>query len=302
MAKVALISGGSGMVGRVLTEQLIQDQWEVRWLSTRSNASAPQGVSVFSWSPDAFEIDPLALENVDTIFHLAGANVAARWTDSHKKNIYNSRIDGTQTLLRAVEQCKRKPHTIVSASAVGYYPSKGDDLLMEDHGPGSGFLSEVVIDWEKEVQKFSELGVREVRLRIGIVLDKSGGVLGQLLPVFKWGIGSQLGDGKQWMPWIHVSDLARMFHHAATNEKIHGPYNAGGPAPVTNAEFSKTLAKSMDKPYFFPTVPAMALKLVLGEMAQVALMSTRISTDKMAQTGFEWDFQSLEGALDDLLG
>ncbi|KAB2814788.1 TIGR01777 family oxidoreductase [Phaeocystidibacter luteus] len=299
--KKVLISGGSGLVGKTLTELLKKQGVEVHWLSTRKGASA-EGVTVHFWNPKSLEIEKGALQGIDTIFHLAGANVAQRWTEKNKRDIMDSRVMGTQTLYKAIAESDQKPSRFISASAVGYYPSDYEKFYTEDASPATDFLGSVVTEWEREVDRISSLGSRVVKLRIGIVLDKSGGALGQMIPAFKFGVGSPLGSGKQWMPWIHMEDLARMFIHAAKTDEMTGAYNAAAENQVRNREFGRCLAVAMRKPYFFPAVPAFALKLLLGQMAQIALMSTHISVDRMKEAGFEWKHPELIAALKDVLG
>ncbi|NVK26915.1 MAG: TIGR01777 family protein [Flavobacteriia bacterium] len=298
--KKVLISGGSGLVGNTLTRLLKNEGIEVHWLSTRKNANA-QGVQVHYWNPNALEIEDGALDGIDTVFHLAGASVAQRWTDKNKRAILDSRVMGTQTLYKAIAESDHKPENFISASAVGYYPSDYDEFYTEDAAPATDFLGNVVTEWEREVDRISSLGARVVKLRIGIVLDKSGGALGQMIPAFKFGLGSPLGSGKQWMPWIHVEDLARMFIHAGNNAKMTGAYNAAAESQVRNKEFGRCLAVAMNKPYFFPPVPSFALKLLLGEMAQIALMSTHVSVERVKETGFTWKHPELVSAMKDVL-
>lgn len=298
--KKVLISGGSGTIGTELTKQLIERGIEVRWLSRSASTSYP-GVKVFEWDPMRHDIDTEALKDVDTVFHLAGANVAMRWNAENKKTIVNSRVESTLTFIRAWEEGAHKPNTFISSSAVGYYPSNFTKTMHEDDQPGNGFLNDVVVQWENAVKQVEKYGIRTVRLRIGVVLSEDGGALGKMLPIYKMGLGSPLGSGKQWMPWIHLEDVARIFLHAATHDNMSGAYNTAAPNPVQNAEFSKALANALGKPHFMPAVPTFALKLAMGSMAQIALDSNRVSTDKLAQTGFEWKWNELEPALKDTL-
>lgn len=295
-----LITGGSGLVGRKLTALLLEQNVEVHWLSTRKSAKA-DGVTIHYWNPAELHIDSNGLEDIDTVFNLAGANVAQRWTDTAKKLIMDSRVDSARTLYKYIENGSLKPTSLISASAVGYYRSDFDKEYVESDAPGDDFLSTVVQKWEAEVDRIAELNVRVAKLRIGIVLEVGGGALGQMLPVFKLGIGSPLGTGKQWMPWIHVQDLAALFMHIAQNESCSGTFNAGGINPVRNKEFGAILAKVLGKPYFFPPVPGFVLRLVLGEMARIALMSTKISQQKVLDSGFEYQYQTLEQAFTEIL-
>lgn len=297
--KKVLITGGSGLVGKTLTHLLLERGVEVHWLSTRKSASYPN-VTVHYWNPAHLEMDDNALDDIDTVFNLAGANVAMRWTDENKRLILDSRVQGAQTLYKYLEKSKSKPD-VISASAVGYYPSDYEKLYVETDKPNDEFLGMVVQQWEEAVDQIQNLGLRVVKLRIGIVLDKGGGALGQMLLPFKLGVGSPLGSGKQWMPWIHVEDLGRMFIHLAEQGDASGAYNASVENQVRNKEFGAKLAKALNRPYFFPPVPAFTLKLALGEMAFIALMSTHISVDKVKKTGFEWKHTDLLEALKDVL-
>ncbi len=289
------ITGGTGLVGRAVLERLTAAGHEVRVL-TRS----PRRPHEYSWNPAAGTVDPAALQGVDAVVHLAGASVSERWTAKHKRAIMDSRIQGSETLYRALAAMNVRPEVLVSASAVGIYPNSYDRVYTEHDGGAQGFLGDVVRAWEAQADRFEELGLRTAKLRIGIVLGRGGGVLGTLLPVFKLGLGSTLGNGRHWMPWIHVADLAAMVERLAEDRSLSGIWNGVGPESTTNAEFSQTLAKVLKRPFWAPTPPAWALKLVLGEMAQIALMSTHCSAQKWRDAGFEYRFRDLRTALDDL--
>jgi uncharacterized protein (TIGR01777 family) len=298
MMHTYLITGGTGLVGQALTRLLEQQGHRVRHLSTRIS-SAPNR---FHWDPSIGTLDPKALHDVTHIIHLAGANVAKRWTRKHKAAILESRIKGSATLEAAIAQLPsdKRPEAIISASAVGIYPNHPDHIYSELEGQPQGFLGEVVEQWESSVDRFGALGMRVAKVRIGIVLGTGGGVLATLLPVFKLGLGAPLGNGRHWMPWIHVEDLARQFAYLAQHP-VEGVWNGVGPYSVTNAEFSKTLAHSLKRPYFLPAVPGWALRLALGEMAQVGLMSTRCSASKWESIGFVFQYTTLEAAFEELL-
>jgi uncharacterized protein (TIGR01777 family) len=213
----------------------------------------------------------------------------------------DSRIQGAETLYRAIEAMDQRPEVMVSASAVGIYPNSLDRVYSERDGGAVGFLGDVVRAWESQADRFAHLGLRVAKLRIGIVLGHGGGVLGTLLPVFRLGLGSALGDGQHWMPWIHVADLARMVARLASDSALHGIWNGVGPESATNIEFSRALAAAMKKPFWAPAPPAWALRLVLGEMAQIALMSTHCSAQKWKDAGFTYQFGTLHDALSDLV-
>ena len=298
MMHTYLITGGTGMVGQALSRLLEQQGHVVRHLSTRTSPAPNR----FHWDPSRGTLEPQALQGVTHIIHLAGANVAERWTAKHKAAILDSRVKGSATLEAAIAQlpADQRPEALISASAVGIYPNHPDHLYTEHDGEPRGFLGEVVHQWEASVDRIAELGLRVAKLRIGIVLGRGSGVMATLLPVFKLGLGAPLGNGRHWMPWIHVEDLARQFAYLAQHPE-EGVWNGVGPYSVTNAEFSKTLARSLQRPYFFPPVPAWALRLALGEMAQVGLMSTKCSAAKWERAAFTYRYPSLEAAFSELL-
>lgn len=289
-----LITGGSGLVGQQITELLEKKGYEVAWLSRST-----QGKKTFLWNVEKGEIDPNAIEWADAIVHLAGAGVAEkRWTPERKKLILESRTQSTQLLFSAIEKSAKKPSTFISASAVGYYGfNTGTTLVDEGSKPGSDFLAEVVIAWENEVKKMESLQLRTVLLRIGIVLDAEGGALGEML---KPPVAAPLGSGDQWMSWIHIEDLARMFVFALEKTTLQGIFNAIGPNPATNQQLTKEAAAAKGKPYLGIGVPGFALKLVLGEMAAMVLGGNRVSSQKIQKAGFEFDFPELKGALKDI--
>lgn len=293
-----LITGGTGMVGQALSRLLEHQGHVVRHLSTR-RSPAPNR---FHWDPSKGTMDAHALQGVTHIIHLAGANVAERWTAKHRAAILDSRVKGSATLEAAIAQlpADQRPEAIISASAVGIYPNHPDHLYTENDGHPQGFLGEVVHQWEASVDRMADLGLRVAKVRIGIVLGPGSGVMATLLPVFKLGLGAPLGNGRHWMPWIHVEDLARQFAYLAQHPE-EGVWNGVGPYSVTNAEFSKTLAHILNRPYFFPPVPAWALRLALGEMAQVGLMSTKCSAAKWEPTAFTYHYPTLEAAFSQLL-
>lgn len=289
-----LITGGSGLVGQQITELLEKKGYEVAWLSRST-----QGKKTFLWNVEKGEIDPNAIEWADAIVHLAGAGVAEkRWTPERKKLILESRTQSTQLLFSAIEKSAKKPSTFISASAVGYYGfNTGTTLVDEGSKPGSDFLAEVVIAWENEVKKMESLQLRTVLLRIGIVLDAEGGALGEML---KPPVAAPLGSGDQWMSWIHIEDLARMFVFALEKTTLQGIFNAIGPNPATNQQLTKEAAAAKGKPYLGIGVPGFALKLILGEMAAMVLGGNRVSSQKIQKAGFEFDFPELKGALKDI--
>ena len=289
--KNILITGGSGLVGKQLTSLLESKGYTVAWLSRK-----PQQQTHFLWDVEKQELDPQALEWADAVVHLAGEGVAEkRWTADRKKRILESRTQSTQLLYTAIQQAEKKPNTFISASAIGYYGFNTGTNLMEETSPsGDDFLAEVVLAWEKEVKKIEQLLVRCILLRVGIVLDANGGALGEML---KPPVAAPLGSGDQWMSWIHIEDLARMFVFALEKTTLQGIYNAVGPHPATNQKLTKEAAAAKGKPYIGLGVPGFALKLVLGEMAAMVLGGNRVSSQKIQKAGFEFEFPELKKAL-----
>lgn len=294
--KNILITGGSGLIGKKITEQLTRDNYEVAWLS-RSPDHGDQ--KVFIWDVNQKTIDPEAIKWADGIIHLAGASVAdKRWTEERKKVIFNSRMESTRFLFDAIRVEENKPTVIVSASAVNYYGmDTGDRLINEEDKAGNDFLAHVVKNWEEEVKRFETLHMRTVMLRIGIVLSLEGGALPELL---KPPVAAPLGDGKQYMSWIHLSDLARMFRYALLTDSVHGPYNASGPKPASNKELSEKAAKLKGKPFINIGVPRFGLKLFLGEMAEMVLGGVKLSSSKIQSAGFKFRYKDIDEALGQL--
>jgi len=294
--KNILITGGSGLIGKKITEQLERENYKVAWLSRSADHG---GQKVFLWDIKKKSIDPEAMKWADGVIHLAGAGVAdKRWTKERKQIIINSRTESTELLFDAARLEEDKPKVIVSASAVNYYGlDNGDTLISEEDAPGEDFLAEVVKKWEKEVMRFETLHIRTVRLRIGIVLSLEGGALPELL---KPPVAAPLGDGKQFMSWIHLSDLARMFRHALFTEQVQGAYNASAPKPVTNRELSEKAAKLKGKPFINVGVPAFGLKLFLGEMAEMVLGGNKLSSSKIQSSGFKFRYNDIDDALGQL--
>ncbi|MDP3071512.1 MAG: TIGR01777 family oxidoreductase [Opitutaceae bacterium] len=299
--RCVLVTGASGLIGRGLVAFLRTQGHVVRSLGR----GTPRGPDEFQWDPAAGKIDPAALAGVDAIVHLAGENVAGgRWTAARKAAILASRVQGTRTLAAAIAACapSARPEVLVSASAVGYYGHRGDERLSEAAAAGDGFLAEVCQAWEREVAAVEPLGVRTVALRTGVVLTPAGGALAKMLPAFRAGVSGRLGSGRQWMGWIAPDDLAAMYERALLDPVWRGPCNAVAPEPVTNAEFTATLARVLRRPAVLPT-PAFLLKLIFGRMAEdTLLVSTRAMPERARATGFTWRHAELEAALRHVLG
>jgi uncharacterized protein (TIGR01777 family) len=300
MQKNVLIAGGSGLVGKRLTELLKEKGYSVSWLSRKANRDA--NTPAYRWDIDQGFIDDEAIQKADYVINLAGAPIADKpWTANRKKEIIESRT-GSIRLLNDYFKKLKFPEMYCSATAIGYYGDKGDELVDETAPPGTkGFLPESCIQWEKAFHEVNEPGLRTVALRLGIVLSPKGGALEKLVMPFKFFMGNWLGSGKQWYSWIHIDDLCRMFIHAIENENMKGIYNAVAPNPETNRDLTYTIKKVLDKPVIMAPVPEFAMRLGMGEMADMVLDSAKISSKKIESAGFKFEYPELEGALKDLL-
>lgn len=293
------ISGAFGTIGRRLLSQLAADGATLHALGRRAEPNLPAGARSFAWDPPREE-PPAAALDVDAVIHLAGENVAQRWTAEARRRILESRVEGTRNLVRAMARLARKPAVLICASATGYYGSRGDETLDESSAPGSGFLADVCRAWESEALAAEALGMRVVRMRTGVVLDPGGGALPRMLPPFRMGAGGRLGSGRQWMPWIHRDDLTALFRFALDGS-LAGAVNAVAPDPATNASFTRALARALGRPALIP-VPAFALRALFGEMAGMLLDSQRVVPRQAEAAGFRFRFPQLESALSELLG
>lgn len=289
-----IITGGSGLVGTRITELLLARGDEVINLTTQKKlASHKDGLTHVYWNPSQAMLEKNELEGADAAINLAGYNVSNRWTADNKKKIVESRIDSTRLLVQTIKSLDAAPKILVSTSASGYYPSS-QMRQEEDATAGSGFLSELSQKWEQEAEQISNKSKLCI-LRVGVVLSENGGALAKLLPLFKWGLGSALGSGKQMMSWIHIDDLAKMYIHCIDQE-LSGIFNASSPEPVSNYTFSKSLATALKKPFFLPAVPAFVLKIVLGEMSSMLLVSQNLSSQKIVSTGFQFEYSNIDDA------
>jgi hypothetical protein len=293
------ITGASGLIGRRLLKTLAKGGHALHALSRHAGTNLPPGVRLSVWDPCKGEPPEEALREADAVVHLAGENVAQRWTVEAKRRILESRQAGTRSLVRALAKLPRRPGVLVCASAVGYYGSRGDETLTEASAPGTGFLPDVCVAWEREAQAAEALGIRVARMRTGVALDRRGGALKSMLPAFRMGAGGKLGNGRQWMPWIHLDDLAALFRFALENP-IGGPVNAVAPQPAPNADFTRELGRALHRPALFP-MPKLALRLLFGEMSDILLASQRAVPQAAEAAGFSFRFPELGGALADLL-
>jgi len=291
----ALVTGASGFVGRALCARL--DRPRVLSRSPARTKESLGAVEPFPWDAEGGPPPLEAVEGADAVFHLAGDPVAeGRWTAEKKRRIRDSRVLGTRHLVEALAAAKARPRVLVAFSAVGFYGDRGDEELTEASGPGAGFLADVCREWEAEAARARDLGVRVVHLRLGVVLGEGGGALKKMLLPFRLGLGGPLGDGRQWMPWIHRDDVVGLALFAAETGSLSGPVNAAGPAPATNRGFTKALGRVLRRPALFP-VPRFVLRLGFGEMAAVLLGSQRVVPKAARDAGYRFRHGEVEGAL-----
>jgi uncharacterized protein (TIGR01777 family) len=294
-----LITGATGMIGKALIKDLIKKNYTVSILSRKN--STIQGVNLYLWDPEKKAIDANCLNGVDTIIHLAGEGVATKkWSQARKQQIINSRVESTELLNSLLKTSEHTVKNFISASAVGYYGNRKDEILTEDSGVGNGFLATCCQLWEDAVDKMNSLGLRVAKIRIGFVLSKQGGALPELEKPIKLFVGAPLGSGKQWIPWIHLDDLVQIFLHVVENSTLSGAFNACAPNPVTNETLTKAVARNVHRPVWPFSVPEAIMKLILGEMSQVVLMSNNTSVEKLIKTGFFFKFTQLEDALKEI--
>lgn len=292
-----LLTGSSGLIGHALLTFLTADGHVVVRL-TRSPASGRH----ILWNPGTGTIEAEDLEDFDAVVHLAGETIVGRWTAEKKARILDSRAKGTRLLCEALAHLRNRPMVLVSASAIGYYGDRGDQVLDEESSAGSLFLSEVTKAWEAATEPAARNHIRVVNLRIGFVLSKAGGGLAAMLLPFKLGIGGRVGSGRQYMSWIAVDDVVGAISHAILSDTLHGPVNAVTPLPITNREFAKTLGRVLWRPTIFP-LPVFAAHMVMGEMADnLLLASTRVQPSRLLASGYEFRFPELKGALRHVLG
>jgi uncharacterized protein (TIGR01777 family) len=258
----------------------------------------PPGVKVFPWNPAQSEPPAESLRDVDAVVHLAGEPVAQRWNATVKARLRDSRVLGTANLVKAIGRLDRKPEVLVCSSAIGYYGSRGDEILTETSTQGNDFLAEVCAEWERSAAEAKAFGVRVVSIRTGHVLDPRGGLLKRILPPYRMGLGGKLGNGRQWTSWIHLEDMANLFQFAI-DQPVSGPLNGVAPNPVSNAEFTRALAAALHRPAIFP-VPKLALSILFGEMAEVILGSQRVQPERSQAAGFAFKYPELGPALENL--
>jgi uncharacterized protein (TIGR01777 family) len=295
---IIAVTGSTGLVGSALVDALEAEAHVVRTMVRRE----VRGHHEIRWIPAADEIDAAALDGVDAVVHLAGQNLAAqRWNESFKAEIRDSRVRGTQLLCKTLAGLATRPAVLVSASATGYYGSRGDEIVDEASSSGAGFLADVCCQWEAATEPARAAGIRVVNLRLGVVLSPHGGALAQMLTPFKLGLGGPIANGQQYLSWIALNDLLSAISFTLRNEGMNGPVNAVAPQSVTNREFTRTLGRVLSRPTALP-MPAFAARLAFGEMAdEMLLASIRVAPRKLLDAGFAFQFPELEPALRYLL-
>ena len=297
MPKNILITGATGLVGKQLIPSLQALGHQISIL-TRKPTTIP-GVKVFLWDVAAQKIDRKAFEDIDTIIHLAGEGIAdKKWTPQRKKEIIDSRVQSAKLLYETIKETKTPITTFVSASAVGYYGDRRNEILTEASEPGKGFLADCCVKWENAVDEGLQLGFRVVKIRIGLILTKNEGALAAMDKPIRFFVGAPLGSGKQWMPWIHLDDVVSIFIAAVENTNMTGAYQACAPFPVTNKFLIKTIAGKINRPVWPIHVPAFVLKLMMGEMSILPLMSNNTLANKLLETGYKYKYVNLDIALE----
>ena len=302
MKKNVLITGGTGFVGRHLTDLLVENGFSVSILS-RSKRTNTENIFYYIWDVEKQFIEEEAIQKADYVIHLAGANIGEkRWTNKRKAEILSSRELSAQLIYNSLLKYDKNLEAFVSASAVGIYGAmNGRAICNEEMQPANDFLGQTCQKWEAAANQFEKLGIRTVKIRTGLVLGKEDGFLKKLVPIFKLRLGSALGTGKQYMPWIHIDDLCRIYLEALKNPLMAGAYNAAITDDTTNELFSKTLSKLYGYAVWLPNVPSFLIKIALGEMAKLALTGRRVSSEKITKLGFRFQFKELEEALKDCI-
>lgn len=299
MSGNVLIAGGSGLIGSRLTRILLERGYEVAWLSRSRDAKT--SFRVYHWDTETGTIEKGALSQAQYIINLAGANINGRWTDRRRKLIVDSRVNSTNLLFQALrEEPGHDVRAYISASGTSYYGNTGEELVDEEMPPADDFLANCCRLWENAARQFETRGIRTASIRTGMVLSDKGGALPVLAAPVRAGVGAALGNGRQWVSWIHIDDICRLYLHALENEQVRGAYNGVAPQPVRNKELINGIAQAVHKPLWLPNVPAFALRLILGEMSSTVLYSSRVSASRIQDTSFRFSFPSLKGALQEI--
>lgn len=300
MMKIA-IAGGTGLVGQALTKQLLKDGHELVILTRNKSGKQPENrITYVEWLTSQSTPEKM-LDDIDVIINLAGHSINNRWTAKTKKDTYASRMTATKEITRIIPKLTTRPHVYIQASAIGYYgTSESDQFTEQTEQPGSDFLATVVQQWETEGEQVTELGVRTVLMRFGVILAKQGGALPRMTMPYKLFGGGQIGNGKQWISWVHIEDVCRLIAFAIMNDDIHGAINVTAPNPVRMKEFGKTIGEALQRPHWLP-VPAFALQTLLGEMSLLVLQGQQVLPEKALQHGFKFQYEHPKDALKHLL-
>jgi uncharacterized protein (TIGR01777 family) len=294
-----LISGGSGLVGSHLISKLTSKGHTIVNLTTNpKKVGKRENISNVYWNPSKGEIDKSCLENIDAIINLAGFNISNKWSEANKKEMIDSRVQSTNLLVSSVLNLDKKPHVFISTSASGYYIAS-PNAMTEESPAGNDFLSSMSVLWENETTPLNQTNIRQVILRVSVVIDKTDGAVGKMLPFFKLGMGSAIGSGKQMMSWIHLDDLTNMYIHALESN-ISGVFNATADVQCTNLEFSKALAKALNRPFFLPNIPKFVLQMLFGEMSTLLFQDRNLSNHKIKATGFKFNYTNIQSALNSI--
>ncbi|WP_257667092.1 TIGR01777 family oxidoreductase [Parapedobacter tibetensis] len=300
MQKSVLVTGASGLIGQELVTALVNRNYSVKVLSRHKQQAESPSVQFYEWDVSKGEVDMACVDGVEAVIHLAGENIGALpWSNSRKRTILESR---TKSIALIYDLLKKNPNhnvkTVVSASASGYYNDRGDELMTEDKAPKNDFLGQTCLKWEQAVSQGKDLRLRTVSLRSGMVLSANGGVYRKLANMVRKGLGAVPGTGKQWMPWIHIDDTVAMYIFALEHNGIAGAYNMAAPEQITFSTFVGTMAKHLGKPIWLPHIPKFLLKTVMGQMSEMLLSSTRVSSEKIRNAGFQFRYPTIAEALE----
>jgi len=304
--KRVVITGGSGFIGRTLTDELLKAGYEIIWLSRNPDKTrnVPNGMRVEKWDGRTAQGWGALADGAEAIVNLAGESIGIPpipWTVERKRRIRDSRVNAGKAIVEAARAANERPRVVIQSSAVGYYGARGDEIIVEKDSAGSDFLSQVAVEWEASTAEVESLGVRRVVIRTGLPLHKTGGVFPFLVLPFKLLFGGRIGSGKQFLAWIHLADQVSAIRFLIESESAHGAFNLTAPIPLTNADFGRVLARVLRRPFWFP-IPAFALKLALGEMAELLLLSgQRVVPERLSQAGFKFQFTDAASALKDVL-
>jgi uncharacterized protein (TIGR01777 family) len=291
-----LVSGSSGLIGTALLPALKASGYEV----IRLVHGAASGDDRVGWDP-ARTLAPESVSGFDAVVHLAGESIVGRWTEAKKRRILESRVEGTRNLAEALAQTAQRPRVLISGSASGYYGDQGDEILREDSSSGQAFTSELCRQWEGATETAAAAGIRTVQIRLGVVMSAAGGALQKMLPPFRMGVGGNMGNGRQWFSWVDVQDVVGGIQHILKNQSLQGPVNLSSPNPMTNSEFTKTLASVLSRPAIFP-MPAFAARLIFGQMAdELLLASQRLEPAKLLASGYVFRQPELRKSLEGIL-